>query len=147
MTIKPVVVGEKLSNNMLICHPMTEGKGENDDSISLYVDYGHFSLMMTGDLSKSGEQKIIKQFKLPKIDILKFGHHGSKTSTDDKFVNQLRPTVGIVSAGINNRYHHPNIETLRTAKKYHVKVYNTAEKGMIKIEWGLLRKYRIKSFL
>ncbi|QDJ59014.1 hypothetical protein EFA59_05535 [Weissella hellenica] len=108
---------------------MTEGKGENDDSISLYVDYGHFSLMMTGDLSKSGEQKIIKQFKLPKIDILKFGHHGSKTSTDDKFVNQLRPTVGIVSAGINNRYHHPNIETLRTAKNITSKFIILLKKG------------------
>lgn len=146
LSIKPVVVGKKISNNMLICHPITEGKGENDDSISLYIDYGHLNLMLTGDLSKSGEQKIIERFKLPKIDILKFGHHGSKTSTDDKFVNQLQPTIGIVSAGVNNRYHHPNIETLRTAKKYHVKVYNTAEKGMIKIEWGILRKYRIKSF-
>lgn len=143
----PVVVGKKLSNSILICHPMAEGNGENDDSVSLYVDYGHLSLMMTGDLSKSGKQKIIEHFKLPKVDILKFGHHGSKTSTDDQFVNQLQPDVGIVSAGVNNRYHHPNIETLMTAKKYHLKVYNTADKGMIKIEWGIFRKYKIKSFL
>lgn len=101
---------------------------------------------MTGDLSKSGEQKIIERFKLPKVDILKFGHHGSKTSTDDQFVNQLQPDVGIVSAGVNNRYHHPNIETLMTAKKYHLKVYNTADKGMIKIEWGIFCKYRIRTF-
>ena len=60
----PVGVGKKLSNNILICHPIAEGNGENDDSVSLYVDYGHLSLIMTGDLSKIGEQKIIERFKL-----------------------------------------------------------------------------------
>lgn len=98
---------------------------------------------MVKDLSKKGEIDIINNFYLPQVDILKFGHHGSKTSTDEMFVKQLRPKIGIVSAGINNRYGHPNKETMMTAKNHHLKVYSTAKQGMIKAKWGLLNCYQI----
>lgn len=141
--VYPVLAGLHVTKDIQVCHPIIKGIGENDDSIAVYIDFKKLKLMMTGDLSKKGEIDIINNFYLPQVDILKFGHHGSKTSTDEMFVKQLRPKIGIVSAGINNRYGHPNKETMMTAKNHHLKVYSTAKQGMIKAKWGLLNCYQI----
>ena len=139
----PVLAGMKITKDIQVCHPIQQGVGENDDSIAVYVNFKRVKLMMTGDLSKKGEKEILKHYNLPPVDILKLGHHGSKTSTDADFVSHLQPKFGIVSAGVNNRYGHPNKETLMTAKKYHMVIYNTAKQGMIKIKWGIFNCYRL----
>jgi len=82
----------------------------NDDSIVLFVQQGGFRALLTGDLEEPGEHQLIKLYKsqLVNITLLKAGHHGSKTSSIEQFVELLRPEITIFSAGLHNRYGHPH---------------------------------------
>ncbi|WP_203627749.1 ComEC/Rec2 family competence protein [Lacticaseibacillus mingshuiensis] len=65
------------------------------------------------------------------VDMLKVGHHGSRTSSDPAFIAQIDPKLALISAGVNNRYGHPHEETLETFAAQGVPVLNTADRGMI----------------
>lgn len=82
----------------------------NDDSIVLFMQQGSFRALLTGDLEESGEHQLINLYKsqLANITLLKAGHHGSKTSSIEQFVELLRPEITIFSAGLHNRYGHPH---------------------------------------
>ncbi|CAH1850473.1 DNA internalization-related competence protein ComEC/Rec2 [Convivina praedatoris] len=113
-------------------HPFQAGRGENEDSLALYGQLGPNKIFTAGDLDRKGEQAIANQYPELKVDIIKFGHHGSKTATDDQVIARWQPAVGIISAGRNNRYHHPHLETLETAQHYHIGLFNTQNNGMVK---------------
>lgn len=86
----------------------------NNDSIVLFVQQGGFRALLTGDLEEPGEHQLIKLYKsqLANITLLKAGHHGSKTSSTEQFVELLRPGLTIFSAGLQNRYGHPHEEVM-----------------------------------
>ena len=69
-----------------------------------------------------------------KAGILKAGHHGSKGSSSEAFLDQLQPSLALVSAGENNRYKHPNDETLKRFKERHIKVLRTDQDGAIRFK-------------
>jgi competence protein ComEC len=110
--------------------PQKSGKGENSDSLTLLTKIKQRNWLFTGDLDIASENKILKKYRF-KVDYLKLGHHGSKTSTGDNLLQVTKPSVGLISAGINNRYGHPNQETLTRLKNHRVQYFNTAEYGMI----------------
>ena len=83
-----------------------------------------------GDAPKEIERKIISKYFL-EADIIKIGHHGSKTSSDELFLTEINPSYAIISAGRNNRYSHPHKETLDTLNKLKITTLNTQEKGSI----------------
>ena len=83
------------------------------------------------DADKEIEKSIIEKYNLKNIDVLKVGHHGSKTSTDESFIDEIIPKYSIISVGKNNKFGHPNIETLDTLKNS--KILRTDEVGTIKI--------------
>ena len=83
------------------------------------------------DADKEVEKSIIEKYNLKNIDVLKVGHHGSKTSTDESFIDEIIPKYSIISVGKNNKFGHPNIETLDTLKNS--KILRTDEVGTIKI--------------
>ena len=68
--------------------------------------------MFMGDASITTENEIIDKYNLADIDVLKVGHHGSKTSSSKEFINEINPKYSIISVGKNNRYGHPNKEVL-----------------------------------
>lgn len=82
----------------------------NDDSLVLYMQQGSFRALLTGDLEEHGEQQLIKLYgeQLANMTLLKAGHHGSKTSSIEPFVELLKPELTLFSAGLNNRYRHPH---------------------------------------
>ena len=102
---------------------------ENESSLVLLVTFLNKNWLFMGDAPKSIE-KIVEK-KLPKVDVIKVGHHGSKTSTDNDFIKAIKPKYAIISAGRNNRYNHPAKETLKVLNANKIKVYNTQEKGTI----------------
>lgn len=109
------------------------GKGDNNDSI---VSYGNFygkKFLFTGDLEQDGEQQLLKNFPSLKVDVLKVGHHGSKTSSNPSFIHAIKPQLALISVGKKNRYGHPNQETLDTFQKEHVKIIRTDQHGAIKL--------------
>lgn len=77
------------------------------------------------------------------MDILKVGHHGSKTSTGEDFIERIEPTYSLISVGRKNRYNHPHVETILTLQKYHSKIYQTSIHGMIQMT--LEKKIRVKT--
>lgn len=128
-----------------ILHPFEEGQGSNEDSITVTAAVNGVNVIISGDLDKNGELKICKKHPDLRADILKTGHHGSKTSTATEYVKQLRPQLAIISAGKNNRYGHPNDETLATLKRGRIMCLTTAEVGMIKLISNGAHKFRIET--
>ena len=82
-----------------------------------------------GDSSKIVENYLLKNAVLGKVDILKVGHHGSKTSSGKEFIESIKPKYSIISVGKNNRYGHPNKEVLENLSKS--KIYRTDQDGSI----------------
>ena len=80
---------------------------ENDNSNVIYVNLNGISLLLMGDAGKEVEKAIIEKYNLKNIDILKVGHHGSKTSSSKQFIESIDPIYSIISVGRNNRYNHP----------------------------------------
>lgn len=117
----------------------TQGVSEsgltNNNSIVCKMTYGTFSMMFTGDAQKEAEEQILKQYKGEQLqsNVLKVGHHGSKTSSSPAFVAAVKPSDATISCGVNNQYKFPHKPTLDTLKKYHVNVYRTDKDGMISI--------------
>lgn len=93
------------------------GKGDNNDSIVTYGNFYHTKFLFTGDLEQEGEKELLKNYPKLKVDVLKVGHHGSKTSSNSDFIKEINPKLALISVGEKNRYGHPNQETLETLKK------------------------------
>jgi len=85
--------------------------------------------MFMGDASVKTEKEILKKYNLEQIDVLKVGHHGSKTSTSKEFINEINPKYSIISVGENNKFKHPNKEALDNLEKS--KIYRTDQDGSI----------------
>ncbi len=105
---------------------------ENDNSIVLYTKINDFKFLFMGDASKRTEENIIKEYNLSNIDFLKVAHHGSKTSSSKEFIENINPKYSIISVGLNNKYGHPNIETLENLKDS--KIYRTDINGTIRVK-------------
>ena len=75
------------------------------------------------------EDDLIEKYNLQDIDVLKVGHHGSKTSSGKYFINEIKPKYSIISVGKNNRYGHPNREVLNNIEDS--KIYRTDQDGSI----------------
>lgn len=87
---------------------------ENDNSLILNIKINNFNMLFMGDANVKEEKYIIKNYDLKNIDILKVGHHGSKTSTCKEFINVINPKYSIISVGENNRFNHPSKSVLDT---------------------------------
>src|SRR5699024_10239726 len=83
-----------------------------------------------------------------KIDYLKAGHHGSKTSSGNDLLKKAKPDIAFISAGVNNRYGHTNKETIRRYDNHQIQHMNTADYGMITwYYYPLKQNNKIKTFL
>ncbi|MFL1695893.1 ComEC/Rec2 family competence protein [Weissella kandleri] len=135
--VQLAIVPQAMANGATLLHPYQPGRGRNEDSLALLIPCGPENLILTGDLDRTGEHAILQRFKLPEHSLLKLGHHGSKTSTAQEWLQILRPKVGIISAGVNNRYQHPSLETLMNLQQAQIPVWNTQVHGMIEYTWFL----------
>ncbi|MBC1543966.1 DNA internalization-related competence protein ComEC/Rec2 [Listeria cossartiae] len=115
-------------------YPTQAGVGGNDDSIVLKAILDNKVWLFTGDLEANGEQKLLDQPM--KADILKVGHHGSKTSTSKEFIEQVQPTFAIISCGVENRFGHPHAETLNTLEEAETTILRTDLQGEIIYTFG-----------
>ena len=108
-------------------------KDTNNTSIVLRLDFGEISLLFAGDIYKSAERELLNLAKQLDADVLKVGHHGSKTSTAEEFIIVVSPEIAVISVGRNNSYGHPHQETLDTLEKYGIRIFRTDFNGDIKI--------------
>lgn len=114
---------------------------ENDNSNVIYMKANNYKFLLMGDAGVDVEREIISKYNLNNIDILKVGHHGSKTSSSEGFINEINPRYSIISVGKNNRYGHPNnnvLDNLEDSKIYRTDRYGSImfniKKDKLKIE-------------
>ena len=122
----PYSVGDITINNL----NTFDFEEENDNSLVLSMDFIGKKFLFTGDASVKTEEKILQQYDVD-CDILKVGHHGSNTSTSEKFLKACSPNEAIISCGAKNSYGHPNQEIIDRLNKYSVKIRRTDEEGTI----------------
>lgn len=103
----------------------------NDYSIVIKVEYGKNSFLFTGDAEKISEEEMLSNGLNLKADVLKVGHHASSSSTSQNFLAAVSPKFSVVSVGIDNKYNHPNANTMDRLKKMGIPVYRTDECGTI----------------
>lgn len=108
------------------------GLSTNDGSIVGKLIYGGTSVMFTGDSPQNIEHYLVSLGGNElKSDVLKVGHHGSRTSTSEEFVGFVSPVYAVISDGKGNSYGHPHQETLDTLQKFGVKVFRTDQLSTI----------------
>ena len=115
--------------NIKVIYVGNDSENLNNSSIVLKLTYKNIRFLFTGDVESSVEKAILD--KDIQADILKVGHHGSSTSSSDKFIKSVNPSYAIISVGKDNSYKHPNKKTLTTLEKYNAKVLRTDELGTI----------------
>jgi len=101
----------------------------NNTSIVAKLIYEDSSFMLTGDASIEVEQELVEADVDLESDVLKAGHHGSKTSTCLEFVQAVDPDYAVISVGRNNKFGHPNFRVLRNLEKEGVEILRTDELG------------------
>ena len=102
---------------------------ENNNSNVIYTELNGYKFMFMGDAGIEKEKDILDKYNLANIDVLKVGHHGSKTSSSKEFIDEIKPKYSIISVGKNNRYGHPNKEVLNNLSDS--KIYRTDQDGSI----------------
>lgn len=114
----------------------------NLNSIVIHMAYGEKTFLFMGDAEKQNEDSV----SWPKVDVLKVGHHGSDTSSSEKFLNSVKPETAIVSVGFNNNYSHPSLDVLNRLNNLCSKVYRTDDVGTILLSCDG-KTYNIETFL
>ncbi len=104
----------------------------NTASIVVKLTYGEVDFMLTGDAPSSIEEYLVTTYgdKL-QSEVLKLGHHGSKTSTSENFINTVAPRYAVVSAGKDNSYGHPHATVVETVKNQGATLVSTADSGSV----------------
>lgn len=122
-----------------------ETKNYNDGSIVLLLEVGRVTFLLTGDLETAGEQALLTQGLIPDVDILKVGHHGSKTSTSPDFLSQVQPEISVISSGKNNRYGHPAPSVLKLLEERNSRILRTDQVGHVHISTNGVRYWVVTS--
>lgn len=108
-------------------------EAHNSDSLAMLVTYGRRRFLLTGDMEAPVERRLLAEWDLPTIDVLKVGHHGSRTSTSEAWLDRLKPGVALVSVGRGNRYHHPHPRITERLSERGIVTLRTDELGLVTV--------------
>lgn len=131
-----IVIGDDLK--LLVLHPFENLKGDtlskrNNGGIVLKLVYGSQSVLLSADIEKQIENKLVVSGADLDSDFLKIAHHGSKTSTTESFLKTVSPLAAFIGVGAKNRYGHPTAEVLSRLENYGVKYYRTDTDGTVEL--------------
>ncbi|MDP3985332.1 MAG: ComEC/Rec2 family competence protein [bacterium] len=104
----------------------------HDAMVVLKLTYGTIDFLLTGDMEAEGETALIDAGSDISAEVLKVGHHGSKTSTTKEFLDAVHPEYTVISAGEKNRYHHPHPSVLLRLENFGAKILRTDEIGDVR---------------
>jgi competence protein ComEC len=106
----------------------------NNDSLAFRISYGSRSFLLTGDMEGPMEQRILSENAgVLRADVLKVGHHGSKTSTTQDFLDAAAPSVAVISAGFENSFGHPHRDVISRLTERHSTVLRTDFDGLVTV--------------
>lgn len=133
LTITAPQIGDKFQVGNANCEVMSTGEDSsnfNSTSIVIRMQYNNKSYLFMGDAEKINESTR----DWPETDIIKVGHHGSSTSSSQRFLNQVKPKIAIIQLGKGNKYGHPHDEVIKRLEKMNVAIYRTDLQKDILIE-------------
>ena len=129
------VLQDDLKINVLFPNKHPIDHNENNDSVVLMISYKEMDFLMMGDLEIEGETQLLTMMgNQLDAEVLKVGHHGSKTSSTEAFVRQVSPELALVSVGRRNRFKHPSLEVMARFQRLGVPVLRTDQNGAIEIK-------------
>ena len=102
----------------------------NNYSTVLKITYGNTGFLFMGDAEKEVENKLKSNLK---SNVIKIGHHGSHTSTGEKFLQKVSPEVAVISVGEGNDYGHPHAKVMECLERNNIKVFRTDYDGTVVI--------------
>ncbi len=117
-----------------ILGPLSISDDMNNNSVVIKLVYGDDKILLTGDCSKNEENEILDSGTDLSADLLKAGHHGSSTSSSEKFIEAVNPSAAVISCGKNNEYGHPHKEVVDLYNDMGIDMYRTDELGTIVAE-------------
>ncbi|MEQ1946110.1 MAG: ComEC/Rec2 family competence protein [Bryobacteraceae bacterium] len=103
----------------------------NNDSLALRIRFGERSFLLAGDMERKMELELLERPLY--ADVLKVGHHGSKTSTTQPFLDAVSPTIGIISAGFENSFGHPHVDVLARLGERKTAILRTDRDGLVTV--------------
>lgn len=122
-------VGE---SEFAILSPYGKEQTINDRSIVIYANIGDLNWLFTGDLEVEGEKRLMSHYGQLNVDVLKVGHHGSSTSTNDLLLNATNPDYALISLGRNNLYGHPHKDVISRLKQRNINILRTDNHGAVR---------------
>lgn len=124
---------DTLGDTVLTIYPPVQSGGDlNELGLTALASAGDFDLLITGDMSGSTEKKLVETYALPDIEVLVVSHHGSRYSSNIRFLKSLTPEAAVISVGDNN-YGHPSEETLQRLLAVGADIWRTDQQGTIRI--------------
>jgi len=139
--LRALEAGERLQVGSVIAEvllPMPDYRAgpsaSNDDSLALRLRYGGQSMMLTGDTEAAGEEAELASGLSLRSQLLKIGHHGSRTSTTPAFLAAVAPQAAVISVGADNRYGHPSPQVLATLQAAGARVFRTDRDGAVEVQ-------------
>lgn len=114
--------------------PLFRGEhADNNNAATLRLDYGKTSVLLTGDIERPAEERLVRRGADVHCTILKVAHHGSKTSSCELLLRAAAPQAALISCGRYNPFGHPNAEVLRRLAQHHVATFRTDVSGAIEV--------------
>ena len=124
---------DTLGDTILTIYPPVQSGGDlNELGLTALASAGDFDLLITGDMSGSTEKKLVETYALPNIEVLVVSHHGSRYSSNIRFLKAVTPEAAVISVGDNN-YGHPSEETLQRLLAVGADIWRTDQQGTIRI--------------
>jgi competence protein ComEC len=120
---------------LFVHHPANLEGSINNNSVVLHLAYGSIDFLFTGDAEKEAEWQMmmLSSVRLPEVEILKVGHHGSRTASSTDFLSITSPEIAIYMAGKDNRYGHPHQETIDALTQIGARIYGIDVNGTITV--------------
>ena len=108
---------------------------ENDGSLVFYITIKDKTMLFMGDASIKSEDYILNNYDISDITILKVGHHGSRTSSSEEFIDKVNPIYALVSAGVDNKFNHPHKEVIKRLEDNNTMIYDVRKRGMVMFDF------------
>ena len=142
--IKTVIIGHPVDlnfyNNAVLrfIYPEESFSGKtlknvHDSALISEIDFEGKKILLMSDAEKNVEKRLVREGKISDIDVLKTGHHGSKTSTSESFLNAVHPSYAVIEVGAKNTYGHPHPTVLDRLANHNIPYYRTDTNGRIEL--------------
>lgn len=133
LTGRTAASAEKQPPKLEILAPVADYDDLNDYSVVVRLTYGNTAYLFTGDAETKAEKDILNSGADVSADVLKAGHHGSSTSTSEKFLEAVSPEICVIQCGEGNSYGHPHAEILERLESRGVKYYRNDSDGTVTV--------------